>query len=69
LAEDLGEGALRYRSGDIPSLASGLRHWAADRRLLRRARQAAWNAARSRWHWEDRREKGALLAAVEAALP
>jgi glycosyltransferase involved in cell wall biosynthesis len=68
LADDLGEGALRYRSGDIPSLAYGLRRWAADRGLLRRARQAAWNAARNRWNWEDRREKGALLAAVEGAL-
>jgi len=69
LAEDLGEGALRYRSGDIPSLAYGLRRWARDRGLLRRARQAAWNTARNRWNWEDRREKGALLAAVEGALP
>ena len=68
-AADLGEGALCYRSGDIASLADGLRRWATDRRLLRRARQAAWNAARRRWHWEDRREKGALLAAVEGALP
>jgi glycosyltransferase involved in cell wall biosynthesis len=68
LADDLGEGALRYQSGDIPSLAYGLRRWARDRGLLRRARQASWNAARNRWNWEDRREKGALLAAVEAAL-
>jgi glycosyltransferase involved in cell wall biosynthesis len=67
-AADLGEGALCYRSGDIPSLADGLQRWATDRGLLRRARQAAWNAALNRWNWEDRREKGALLAAVEGAL-
>ena len=68
LAGDLGEGALTYRSGDIGALASGLRRWAKDRGLLRRARKAAWNAARYRWHWEDRHEKGALLDAVEGAL-
>jgi glycosyltransferase involved in cell wall biosynthesis len=67
-AADLGEGALCYRSGDIPSLADGLQRWATDRGLLRRARQAAWNAARNRWNWENRRDKGALLAAVEGAL-
>jgi len=67
-ADDLADGALCYRSGDIASLADGLRRWAADRGLLRRARQAAWNAARNRWNWEDRRDKGALLAAVEGAL-
>jgi glycosyltransferase involved in cell wall biosynthesis len=67
-ADDLAEGALCYRSGDIASLADGLRRWAEDRGLLRRARQAAWSAARRRWNWEDRRDKGALLAAVEGAL-
>ena len=68
LADDLGEGALRYRPGDIVSLAQGLRRWAEDRSRLRRARQAAWQAARLRWNWEDRREKWALIDAVEAAF-
>ncbi|HUB83243.1 MAG TPA: glycosyltransferase [Bryobacteraceae bacterium] len=65
---ELGEGALRYRPGDVPSLAAGLKRWAQDRAALRRAREAAWNAARNRWHWEHRREKGALVAAVEGAF-
>jgi glycosyltransferase involved in cell wall biosynthesis len=65
LADDLGEGALCYQPGDVPTLAAGLKRWAHDRSALRRARQAAWNAARTRWHWEHRRERGALLAAVE----
>ncbi len=68
-AGDLGEGALRYKPGDIPALAGGLRRWAEDRGCLRRARQAAWQAARLRWHWEDRRERGALLHVGERSLP
>ena len=68
LADDLGEGALRYRSGDIGALAGGLKRWAENRALLRRARQAAWEAAKRRWHWGHRAEKCALLAAVEGAL-
>jgi hypothetical protein len=64
-AGDLGEGALRYRAGDIATLASGLRRWAEDRGRLRRARQASWQAARLRWHWEHQCERGALLDAVK----
>ena len=30
-ADDLGDGALRYRPGDIAALANGLRRWAEDR--------------------------------------
>jgi glycosyltransferase involved in cell wall biosynthesis len=66
-ADDLGEGALRYQPGDIAALAGGLRRWADDRSRLRRARQSAWQAAKLRWHWEHRCEKGALLAAVSGA--
>jgi glycosyltransferase involved in cell wall biosynthesis len=65
-AADLGEGALLYQAGDIASLASGLLQWAENRGQLRGARQAAWQAAKRRWHWDHRAEKGALLAAVEA---
>jgi glycosyltransferase involved in cell wall biosynthesis len=67
LADDLGEGALRYQPGDIAALAGGLRRWATGRGRLRRAREAAWQAARQRWHWEHPAERGALLAAVEGA--
>jgi glycosyltransferase involved in cell wall biosynthesis len=67
-ADDLGHGALRYRPGDIESLASGLRRWAYDRGLLRYARQAAWQAAQRRWHWDHEQEKGALLQAVRGAF-
>lgn len=68
-AKDLGEGALRYKPGDVASLAAGLRRWAEDRGQLRRARQAAWQAAARRWHWEHAQERGSLIEAVEGALP
>jgi hypothetical protein len=68
LAEDLGDGALLYAPGDVATLAAGLRRWAADRALLRKARMASWEAARRRWHWEHPEERGALLAALARAL-
>jgi glycosyltransferase involved in cell wall biosynthesis len=68
LADDLGEGALLCEPGDVAGLADGLRRWAGEPARLERARTAAWEAARRRWHWEHPLERGALLAAVEAAL-
>jgi glycosyltransferase involved in cell wall biosynthesis len=67
-ADDLGDGALRYQPGDVAALANGLRRWAEDRGRLRRARQAAWQAAKRRWNWEHRSEKGALIEAVTGAI-
>ena len=63
LAIDLGEGAILYPPGDVAALAAGLTRWASDKDLLGRARAAAWQAARRRWHWEHREERGALLDA------
>lgn len=68
LAADLGAGAILYAPGDVRALAAGLRRWAEDKALLHRARTAAWEAARRRWHWEHPAERGALLAAVAGAL-
>jgi hypothetical protein len=67
LAADLGEHAIVYRSGDIDRLADGLSRWATNRRALRHAQLAAWEAARRRWHWEHPLERDALLAAVRTA--
>ena len=64
LARDLGEGALLYKPGDVATLAAGLKCWAENKSLLTRARIAAWEAARRRWHWEHPEERGALLKAV-----
>jgi glycosyltransferase involved in cell wall biosynthesis len=63
-AEDLGEGAVLYRPGDVATLARGLRRWADDPEALLRAKRACWDAACRRWHWEHPRERGALLEAV-----
>jgi hypothetical protein len=68
LALDLGPGALLYPPGQPASLAEGLRRWAESGDLLRRAKIAAWEAAKRRWHWEHAQERGALLAAVAGAL-
>jgi hypothetical protein len=66
LAEDLGADAIVYAPGEIARLADGLSTWAGDRRALRRAQQASWEAARRRWHWEHPLERDRFLSAVEA---
>jgi glycosyltransferase involved in cell wall biosynthesis len=63
LAENIGEGACLYRSGDVKVLADQLALWANDKDALLRARHAAWRAAQQRWHWEHPCERGALLDA------
>jgi glycosyltransferase involved in cell wall biosynthesis len=68
LAVDLGEGALLYAPADTAALAAGLARWAKDKSALIRARRAAWEGARRRWHWEHPLESGALVAAVGRAL-
>jgi hypothetical protein len=67
VAKDLGEHAIVYEPGDIDPLAEGLSRWAGDRRALGRAKDAAWEAARCRWHWEHPQERDRFLAAVAAA--
>ena len=64
LADDLGEGAILYKPGDVAALSAGLRRWADDGAELLRAKRACWEAARRRWHWEHPLERGALLGAV-----
>ena len=68
LGQDLGEGALLYAPGDLDALARGLRSWTEDKALLVRAKKAAWEAAKLRWHWDHPLERGALLDAVARAL-
>ncbi|HKT81144.1 MAG TPA: glycosyltransferase [Vicinamibacterales bacterium] len=67
-AGELGEGALLYRQGDHRALAAGLKRWYCQPERLLAARQAAWRAAVSRWHWEHPSQSGALVHAVEGAL-
>jgi glycosyltransferase involved in cell wall biosynthesis len=68
LGLDLGEGAIFHRLGDADALAAGLKRWADDKSLLARAKAAAWDAAKRRWHWEHPLERGALLRAVAAVF-
>jgi glycosyltransferase involved in cell wall biosynthesis len=64
LATDLGEGALLCSAGDVESLARGFKKWSDDPASLARGKEAAWAAARSRWHWEHPDERGKLVEAI-----
>lgn len=68
LAADVGEAAFAFDSGDVNAFARGLRLWATDGPRLVRAREAAWAAARRRWHWEHESERGVLLREVARVL-
>lgn len=68
LAQDAGEGAWTYAPGDVDRLAEGLARWATSDAALGRAKEASWNAARCRWHWEHQAERGALLKLVGGVL-
>jgi glycosyltransferase involved in cell wall biosynthesis len=65
---DLGDAAFGYDSGDVHGLARVLRRLTNDVAARRQARAAARAAATRRWHWEHPEDRGALLAAVGAAL-
>lgn len=68
LLHSLNGESLSCEPGDTAALADGLRRWALDAGSLRRARQASWDAARSRWHWEHPLERDAMIAAVAGCL-
>jgi glycosyltransferase involved in cell wall biosynthesis len=68
LADDLGEGALLFAPGDAQSLAASLGRITDDPRAMARAREASWEAAKRRWHWEHPAERGALLATIGRAI-
>jgi hypothetical protein len=67
LARHLNGHAAVYAPGDTEALAGVLSSWMSDRRRLREAKDAGWDAARTRWHWEHPLERDALLAAIDAA--
>ena len=68
LAEALGPAALLFRIGDNAAFAAGLRAWSQQPSMLLAAKTAAWEAARSRWHWEHPEERGRALTLVQQAL-
>ena len=68
LCVDLGDGGLVCPVGDIDTLARGFKQWSDDPSSLARAKEASWNAARTRWHWEHREERGKLIEAIAEIL-
>lgn len=64
LGLDLGLGAIMHQLGDAETLGASLKRLSVDKSLLARAKAAAWEAAKRRWHWEHPNERGALLRAV-----
>ena len=68
LESDLRDAAFGYECGDTDGLACVIRRLATDATLRGRSRAAARAAAECRWHWEHPEDRGALLAAVGAAL-
>lgn len=68
LAADLNGHAVVYAPGDVEQLADGLSRWSADRKRLQDAKEATWEAARRRWHWDHPLERDTLLGVVERVL-
>jgi glycosyltransferase involved in cell wall biosynthesis len=64
----LGPAAFGYDIGDVSAIACALRELSNNASVRQRSRTAARAAAHQRWHWEHPDDRGALLAAVEAAL-
>jgi len=46
-----------YHAGDARGLADGLRKWLNDHNALRKAQQAAWEAARLKYCWDLEKDK------------
>lgn len=67
LAADTHGYAVTYRPGDVDALADGLTRL-CDPVWRRHAQEAAWEAARTRWHWDHPLEREALVAAIEAVI-
>jgi glycosyltransferase involved in cell wall biosynthesis len=57
ILEKIPSASFLYPSGKPKLLADGLRRWLDERNALRRAQQAAWDAARERFCWDIEREK------------
>jgi hypothetical protein len=68
LGVDLGAAAALVAPTDVDAFAAVLARWARDPSQLMGARQAAWQAATRRWHWEHALERGRLQELVREAI-
>jgi glycosyltransferase involved in cell wall biosynthesis len=68
LGVDLGAGAALVPGRDVDALAAAFSCWARNPEALEAAKQAAWQHAVDRWHWEHDAERGTLLRLVKKAL-
>jgi len=68
LGVDLAPGGALVPPTDVAALAAVLAGWAEDPAALARARQAAWQAANRRWHWEHAHDRGRLQDVVRRAV-
>jgi glycosyltransferase involved in cell wall biosynthesis len=66
LAGHLGDAAFLYSTADTRAVGDWLRALAANPRRLRQHREAAWEQAVRRWHWEHEAEEGQLLTLVRS---
>lgn len=69
LAAEIETATRWYSPGDVGTLATLLAEWNRDRESLATASRASAAAFRRRLHWSHESESGALLAAVEDAMP
>jgi glycosyltransferase involved in cell wall biosynthesis len=67
-AGELREAAFLYSSSDVRPLGEWLRGLASAPGRLRQHREAAWQQAARRWHWQHQAEEGQLLSLVRRAL-
>jgi hypothetical protein len=68
LAADLADEGLVLPVGDIDNFAKGLQRWSKDPESLARAKEASWEAAKTRWNWDHPSECRRLLDAIAGVL-
>jgi glycosyltransferase involved in cell wall biosynthesis len=66
VTDSLGNAAQSYEPGDVGAAAAAIGRWADDRRLLERARQAAWRAGETQYNWDL--EKNKYLRVIDRVL-
>ena len=68
LGQELGDAAVLVPPGNIDALAAAFSIWSQHPDSLARAKRAAWQRAKDRWHWEHDAERGTLYRLVHGVL-